>query len=109
MARRQLAWAGTLAAESRDELGILRSSCCAPNLLWPRSSGNRPLLSRRRLEMPRSMPGQPCSRRNVRRFSPGIQGAGRSDLAEERRSEAARLFQAQGASRRLRELEEAWD
>jgi tetratricopeptide (TPR) repeat protein len=109
MARQQLAWAGSLAAESRDELGILEVELlCAQVALadgkWESAASQAEKARAAAIDARAAVLQAQCAAVSARAF----RALGHSGLAEERRSEAARLFQAQGASRRLRELEEAW-
>jgi hypothetical protein len=108
MARQQLAWAGSLAQESRDELGIIEVELLQAQLAlaehqWElaltRSESARSAAINGRAAVLQAQ----CAAVSAR----ALQALGRIELAEERKAEAAALFLAQGAQRRLKELEEA--
>ena len=108
LARQQLAWAGSLAEESRDELGIIEVELLQAQLAlaeheWElaltRSDHARTAAINGRAAVLQAQ----CAAVSAR----ALQALGRVELAEERKAEAAALFRAQGAQRRLKELEEA--
>jgi hypothetical protein len=109
MARQQLVWAGSIAAESRDELGKLEVELlCAQVALaeenWELAASQAEAARRAAIDGRAAVLQAQCAAVAARAFK----ALGRSDLAEERKSEAIQLFRSQGATRRLRELDESW-
>lgn len=109
MARQQLAWAGSLATEARDELGLievglLRGQLALAENEWERALEEAENARRAATEARAAVLQAQCAAVSAR----ALKALNRPDLAEERREEAVRLFQAQGAQRRLRELEETF-
>lgn len=110
MARQQLTWAGALAAESRDELGVIEVELLRAQLAL--AEGNREEAVTRAeqarqdaIEARAAVLQAQCAAVSAR----ALRKVGKSELAEDRRREASALFQAQGATRRLKDLEERWD
>lgn len=109
LARRELSWAETLAAEARDELGSIEIGLLRAQLML---AEDRPEMAANEAEAARAAAEQSnaallqaqCAATAAR----ALKTLGRVTLAETRRAEATRLFQAQGAKRRLTELEETW-
>ena len=109
MARQQLAWAGSIATEARDELGLievglLRGQLALAENEWERALEEAENARRAATEARAAVLQAQCAAVSAR----ALKALNRPDLAEERREEAVRLFQAQGAQRRLRELEETF-
>ena len=108
MARQQLAWAGTLAAESRDELGAIEVELLGAQLAlaeekWEAAVTKAEAARQAAIDARAAVLQAQCAAVSTR----ALKKLGRSGLAEERREEATRLFQSQGATRRLKELENA--
>jgi tetratricopeptide (TPR) repeat protein len=108
MARQQLAWAGSLATESRDELGLievglLRGLLALAEEQWESALAESENARRAAIEARAAVLQAQCSAVSAR----ALKALGRHGPSEERKEEASHLFRAQGATRRLRELEEA--
>ena len=110
MARQQLSWAGSLARESNDELGAIEVELLCAQLALKETTWEVAL---ERAEKARAaaiasraavLQAQ-CSAVSAR----ALHALNRHSEAEERKAEAMELFRTQGARRRLRELEEAWE
>jgi tetratricopeptide (TPR) repeat protein len=109
LARQQLAWAAALAAESRDELGaieveILGAQLALAEKQWETAFTKAENARQAAIEAKAGLLQAQCAALSAR----ALKKLRRSPLGEERREEATRLFQSQGAARRLRELQEAW-
>lgn len=109
MARQQLAWAGSLAEESRDELGGIEVELLLAHLAlaenqWELALEKAEKARTAALDGRAAVLQAQCAAVSAR----ALHALGREAAAEERKAEAIRLFTAQGARRRLRELEEAW-
>ena len=108
MARQQLAWAGSLAAESRDELGAIEVELLGAQLAlaeqnWEAAVTKAETARLAAIDARAAVLQAQCAAVSAR----ALKKLGRSGLAEERREEATRLFQSQGATRRLKELQDA--
>ena len=108
LARQQLTWAGSLAAESRDELGMIEVELLSAQLAlaeekWELAVAKSESARRAAIEARAAVLQAQCAAVAAR----ALKTLGRSAQAEERREEATRLFQSQGATRRLKELEDA--
>ena len=109
MARKQLAWAGTLAEESRDELGaieveLLRAQLALAENEWEVALTKAESARAAAIQGRAAVLQAQCAAVSAR----ALLALKRTDMAEERKAEAATLFRAQGASRRLAELEREW-
>lgn len=108
LARQQLAWAGSLAAESRDELGAIEVELLGAQLAlsegkWEIAASRAENARQAAIEAKAAVLQAQCAGVSARAF----RKLGRSDMAEERREEATRLFRSQGAIRRMKDLEDA--
>lgn len=108
MARQQLAWAAALAAESRDELAMIEVELLGAQLAlaekqWETAFTRAENARQAAIKANAAVLQAQCAAVSAR----ALQKLGRSPLTEERREEATRLFQSQGAARRLKELEDA--
>lgn len=108
LARQQLTWAGSLATESRDELGMIEVELLGAQLAlaeeqWELAVGKAESARQAAIAARAAVLQAQCAAVAAR----ALKTLGRSALAEERRAEATRLFQSQGATRRLKELEDA--
>lgn len=108
MARQQLAWAAALAAESRDELGAIEVELLGAQLAlaekqWETAFAKAENARQSAIAANAAVLQAQCAALSAR----ALKKLGRSPLAEERREEATKLFHSQGATRRLKELEDA--
>jgi tetratricopeptide (TPR) repeat protein len=109
MARQELGLAGRLAREASDELGIVEVGRVRALLSHQEGDFEAAALE---ADQARSSAEQlhaavlqaECAAVAAR----ALRALGRNSLAEVRRAEAIRLFQAQGAARRLEQFEAAW-
>ena len=105
LARRQLAWAGTLVEESRDELGAIEVRLLVAQLAlaegqWQTALEKAETARDAALASRAALLQAQCAAVSAQAFH----ALGREAEAADRRAEAVRLFKAQGAQRRLREL-----
>lgn len=108
MARQQLAWAGSLATESTDELGLievelLRAQLALAEKQWDLALTQSENARRAAIDARAAVLQAQCSAVSAR----ALKALGREAQALERKEEASLLFKAQGARRRLEELEES--
>ena len=109
LARQQLAWAGALARESKDELGAIEVELLLAQLAlaenrWETGLTHAEHAREASIEGRAAVLQAQCSAVSAR----ALKALGRIAAAEERKAEAAQLFTSQGAQRRLRELEQNW-
>jgi tetratricopeptide (TPR) repeat protein len=109
MARQQLAWAGTLAEESRDELGAIEVKLLSAQLAlaegeWEAALSRSESARAAAIEGRAAVLQAQCSAVSAR----ALLALGRTAEGEERKAEAVELFRSQGATRRLAELEKGW-
>lgn len=108
VARQQLSWAATLATESHDELGVIEVELLGAELAlaekhWETAFTRAENARQAAIQAKAAVLQAQCAALSAR----ALQKLGRSSRADERRDEATRLFQSQGATRRLKELETA--
>ena len=109
LARQQLAWAATLATESGDELGAIEVKLLGAQLALAEHEFETAVTmaeSARQaaIHAKAAVLQAQCAAVSAH----ALKALDRLDLAEERREEASRLFQSQGARRRQQEFEAAW-
>lgn len=109
MARQELGWAGRLARESGDELGLVEMKRLSALLdlesgRYEEAAAEAESARIAAVEMKAAVLQAECAAAAARAFK----ALGRSDLAEERRAEALKLFSTQGAQRRLDDFEAVW-
>ena len=109
LARQQLAWAGSLATESHDELGAIEVELLGAQLAlaekqWETAAAGAEKARQAAINARAAVLQAQCAAVSAHAF----RALDRMDQAEERREEASRLFRSQGARRRLQELEDAW-
>ena len=109
MARQELSWAGRLAAEAGDELGTVEVGRVRALLALAQGEyedaaheAENARIAAERLNA--AVLQAECAAAAAK----ALRALGRTALAEARRSEAIRLFQAQGATRRLEQFEKVW-
>lgn len=110
MARQQLSWAGSLARESNDELGAIEVELLCAQLalkenMWEVALERAEKARAAAIASRAAVLQAQCSAVSAR----ALHALNRHSEAEERKAEAMDLFRTQGARRRLRELEEAWE
>jgi tetratricopeptide (TPR) repeat protein len=109
LARQQLAWASTLATESRDELGIIEVQLLDAQLAlaegrWDAAAARAESARLAAVAGRAAVLQAQCAALSAR----ANKVLGNTVVAEQRREEASALFRAQGATRRLSELDRDW-
>lgn len=109
MARQELGWAGRLAQEAGDEMGLaeMKRLTALVELKSGHYEEAANAAESARLEainMNAAVLQAECAAASAFAFK----ALGRAELAGERRAEAVRLFELQGAQRRLIDFKEAW-